>query len=306
MLVFGGNGTISKKKATRICGTAERLVGLKLGDDCSAYTHVDVLGFYYNPSDKNPRVGEFTQSQRGKIAQNIFVKLCYDEKGNLLPADKMQKRFSTINIVTHCLGAYELCYIGIFAARQMKRLGYSEEEVQKAFDQVFHLSYAPYCEHSCFPMLRINSFIDGQFRGMRRKYINAYGKELRGVALYYDGAGYFMGKPASMSKVPILSLYSSQLLNTKANSNIRNLQDEHGIERLERDYDWTQGHQSGNAKNANLVSKFAGLCLAEAMAVSIRNTMTEKLITKPELKSLMPVFQTLKSDYSDADLEPSI
>ena len=306
LLVFGGNGVITKQRATRICGTAERFVGLKLGTENSSFSDVDVLGFYYDANPRQPTIGEFSKEQRETIAENVFVKLCYDNEGRLLTVEKVMKKFSKINVLSHCWGALEISHISVAAERKMRTLGYKESEIRQIFNQVFHLSYAPYTDHSSFPMLRINSFIDSEFRHIKGEYSEAYKKDLKGVDIQYDEVGYFRGKVAPMLKVPILSIYSSQLINTEDNSKVQELTDEHGREILERGNDWLQGYQSKDAKNANLVSKLASISLAEAMAISIRNNLTDELIPKMDLKELNEMLQTFISDYTEEELNPSI
>ena len=319
---FAGNGAISISKIARFCGTVERWVGLKLGNDDSSYKNVDVLGFAYDQLPGED-VGEFSMAQRNLIAKCLFVKRCFDENGNLLSADELEKSFSKINIVSHCHGAYEASYIGIIAERMIKSLGYTEADIRRAFNQVLHISYAPKCQHSSFPMIKINSFIDSLFRDTASRYKRAYGEDLRGVDIRYDKPGRYMGIVAPMNKVPILSIYSSQLINTPENSNLNSLVDEHIFATLERDNDWNQGYQSKNAKNAELVSSVVACCLAEAMAVSIRNSVLDNeknktdehvsgneesvcMFRKRELHEYVEIYNMFRECYSESDLLPVV
>lgn len=305
VLCFGGSQTIDAPKATRFCATAERFVGLKLGEEQSSYKHVDLLGFYYPPKFEGASEGAFSEEQRAQIARQIFLKRCFDESCNLLPIEKVAKNFSLINILSHCWGAIETSYIGSIAEKEMLKLGYSPEEVHFAFGQIRHVSYAPFTSHSPFPFIRVNSFQDGVLKGIEQEYISAYHQKLNGVDVRYDNPGFLMGQRYYFSKYPIISIYTSQLLNTADNSNENALWDEHFIGMLERNSDWTQGHQQNGAKNADLVSKITSYILADAMAVSIRNSLSEELIHKTSMENLATIAQSFCEDYSLDELKTS-
>ena len=85
----------------------------------------------------------------------------------------------------------------------MLKLGYSQEEIQSAFNQIFHLSYAPFSDHSNFPLVRINSFIDFEIPETSKLYKEYYNQNLNGVDIRYDPAGYFRGQPNPFLKVPL-------------------------------------------------------------------------------------------------------
>lgn len=306
VLCFGGNGTINAKKATRFCGTVERLCGLKNENEMSSYNHVDLIGFYYDENPEQPTIGQFSNEQRELIADKLFIKRCYDKSGNLKSDEDLIKSFAKINIATHCWGALEASYIGGIVERKLIKLGYSSKTVKEAFNQIFHLTYAPYTDHSCFPCLRISSFMDSKFRHIKDMYKEAYGSRLNGVSIRYDKPGYFRDSEFPMLKVPVLSIYSSQLVNIPENTNLRELQDEHGIETLERDYKWNQGYQSKKAKNANIVSQMASYAIADAVAISIINMLQPELVKKTELIELKSQLEDILSCCSDDDLKTDI
>lgn len=290
---FCGNGTITRNKIARFCGSVERAIGLHTEDQISSYQLVDLLGFYYPPKESQPTIGEFHKEQRELIAYAMFIKKCLDKDGNKLPIEEVAKKFSKMNIVSHCWGAVEVSYVGQYAEKAMKNMGYTPEEIRFAFNQVVHLSYAPYTDHSYFPLIRVNSFIDSQFREVSREYLSAYGKRLDGIDIRYDPPGRFRNHSYPMSQVPIISIYSSQLINIDENSDLHSLIDEHGFELLERNPNWTQGHQSKGAKNADLVSQLFSYSLAYSLAIAIQNVRSDKLIPK----SIEELFEILKEFY---------
>lgn len=306
VLCFGGNGVINPKKATRFCATVERLIGLKNESDWSSYNHIDLLGFYYTQNPEQPTIGQFNNEQRELIADKIFIKRCYDSYGNLKTEEELIKSFVKINIASHCWGAYEASYLGGIIERKLLKLGYSKETVMRAFNQIFHLTYAPYTDHTCFPCLRISSFVDSKFRHIKDMYREAYGSKLNGVSIRYDEPGYFRGAEMPMIKVPVLSIYSSQLINTTENTNLRELKDEHGIETLERNNDWSQGHQSGGAKNADVVSQMASYAFADAVAVSIINKWEDDIVEKTTIYKLKLELEDLLQIYSEEDLKTTL
>lgn len=302
LICLGGNGTIDTTKATRFCATAERFMGLKTDN----YDDVDLIGVHYTKNSESSTIGSLNNEQRNCFVDNIFMKLCVGENGERLPIEAVAKRFSYINVFTHCWGAREMSQIGNLVEGKMRKLGYSAGEIQFAFNQIFHITYAPYCDHTSFPCLRINSFIDSENKGLRREYKNAYKQDLNGVDLRYDQPGYFRGGFTGMSKCPILSIYSSQLVNIEENSNLRGILDEHAIDVLERNTNWTQGHQSRHAKNANLVSKMVSCVVAEVVANSTINARNTQLKPKPLVEEFYNTLLTFFKDYSYDDLKSTI
>ncbi len=305
LLCFGGNQTTTSEKATRVCATAERFVGLKLGEEQSSYKYVDLLGFYYTTQIPNTNAYTLTDEQRKLIANNIFLKRCFAQDGSLLPSDKVIKSFSLINVLTHCWGALELSHIGKMVENGMIKLGYSAQDIQTAFNQIRHISYAPYTNQSFFPFVRINSFMDSEFKDLAKIYKQNYGKQLNGIDIVYDQPGYFMNQQYFFSNVPIVSVFSSQLINTPENSDKSSILDEHTFILLERNYDWTQGHQQQGAKNADLVSKISSYVLADAIAISIQNSMTDELIPKTSLEDVTQIAKSFAEEYSEEDLKQS-
>ena len=306
VLCLGGNGVIDIAKATRFCATAERFIGLKQGDVYELYKMADLLGFCYTPLPHRPTIGEFNDEQRELIADNIFIKLCVDDEGKVLPIEQTIKNFSLINVFTHCWGAREISRIGAVVKNKMMKMGYSANDVQNAFNQIHHLTYAPYTDHSPFPCFRINSFIDSEHWGIHKIYKEVYKETLNGIALHYDKAGYFRQVKSPILEVPIISLYSSQLINTKENSDIRKLIDEHPAETLERNYDWTQGRQQRAAVNADVVSMMASYFLAKAVATSVQNQKSKILIPKEDMFVLYEDLMDMLNSYAPVILETGI
>lgn len=305
LLCFGGSQTIDQSKATRFCGTAERFIGLKLGNEQSSYKYVDLLGFYYTPKYEGCIEGQFSSEQRQAIAENIFIKRCFDENGKLNTIEKVIKSFSLINVLSHCWGAVETSYIGNIVEKNMLALGFTSDEIQTAFNQITHVSYAPYTDHSPFPCMKIHSFQDGTFENLEQQYIKAYGKKLNGVDIKYDPPQSLRKQFYYFSKVPVISVYTSQLINTADNSDPNALWDEHFIGMLERNPDWTPGHQQLGAKNADVVSKIASYALADAVSVSIRNTFEPELLPKTNMQELYQTSNTFLQDYSEEELKTS-
>ena len=71
LLCLGGNQTCTSTTATRVCATAERFVGLKLGEEQSSYKYVDLLGFYY--TTKIPNSNGLTEIKNSSLnASTVF------------------------------------------------------------------------------------------------------------------------------------------------------------------------------------------------------------------------------------------
>ena len=306
VLNLGGNGCIDCAKISRFIATGERLLGLKPEESLELFDDVDLIGGAYTTKPNQPTIGEFTDEQREVLENSIFMRKCVDESGNKLDTKDLIKAFSTITIFSHCWGAVEASKMGKNIERKMKNMGYSQEDIDSAFNQVVHITYAPYTDHTCFPCLRINSFIDSEHREMRKIYEEAYRQKLNGISIHYDEAGFFRNKKNSLNKVPIVSIYSSQLINTKENSNLQNIIDEHPAETIERNYDWTAGRQQRNGINADIVSQMISYTFALSVAVAMNNTSGNKLKRKPTMLEIYDELNLFPKKVNQEDLETEL
>ena len=302
IICLGGNGTTDFCKAKRFCATAERWMNLSnhRAGSCFSYDSFDILGFHYGMDSKDDTTGYFSKEYISKIVDNLLLPLCVDKNGERLKLENACKNFTLVTFFCHCHGAREINYILSELNTKLINKGYTAEEVNKIYGQSFQLSYSPMPDEAWLPSVRIDSFTDSFNLGLASAFKDAYGYRLNGVAVMFDRKGMFRTTPAAHAHHDKISIYSSRLVNTEENKGYRNIIDEHTIEVLERNSDWTIAN---NAKNAECVSRMGATALARAVANSVKNKKYKEFYPKSPIKSLESSFKTILSKYSEDDLK---
>lgn len=305
IICLGGNGTIDSTLANGFCKRAETMVGLKIADSnlYSTYRHIDVLGFVYGRDSEKQTAGSFNNDEISKIVDNLLMPLCIDNNGKLLPVEKTAKNFSLITFFTHCHGAKEVNNLMSNLNQKLEAKGYSSEDIKFIMSQSFQFSYSPLVSDNWLPTVRVDSFCDSFNYGLAKLYRDTYYHALNGVAVKHDKAGFFRKNPYPWTRQETISIFTSKLVNVPEGYNGTNVVDEHSIRYLERDENWAIGKNAFNAKNANVVSMMAGYSVARAVANSLENSTSEKLVPKIPLTSLAQELQSVLETYSQEELE---
>ena len=159
------------------------------------------------------------------------------------------------------------------------------------------VTYSPLTDEFHMPTVKIDSFMDKFNAGMANYFKDAYNYKLNGVASFIDKKGSLWGKENPLVHHDVLSVYSSKLLN---NSAFQKVVDEHSIENIDRDKSWLV--KSGS-KNADVVSKITGYCIARSIARSFEIYETRKLSRPIDVAELKEEVDSLIDIYSESELE---
>ncbi|MBE5735531.1 MAG: hypothetical protein E7361_03705 [Clostridiales bacterium] len=302
MICLGGNGTIDERKANNFCKMAERLMSLRLDstNDYSSFRNFDVLGFSYGVEKDGDTVGQFNSDDHCDIVSNLLIPLCVDNNGKRLSLAEACKNFSMLSFFTHCQGAKELNNIMGVAKKQMLIKGFSQEEITNIMSHSFQATYSPIQDEIYVPTVRVDSFTDSLHMGMSRIYRETYGHKLNGVNIFYEPARTFRNQPSGYTHQDLLYIYSSRLLNTTENTDLRNIRDEHyatGI--IEMDKNW---NNVSGAVNAEVVSKMLGYAMALNGARQISAYINEDF-SPISLGTLKTDLDDILAGYNKEDLE---
>ncbi len=307
IIVLGGNATTDYKKAKRACGTVERIMQLKQSNKFTQITYegIDVLGFYYGLDNETDTSGYFSRGYVSKIVDNLFLPLFFDKKGNRLSLEKACKNFSLITVFAHCHGAREINYIMADLTKKLLQKGYTQEETEVIYGQGFQVSFTPMPDEAYMPCVRIDSFSDS-FNicyGMANMFKDTYGFKLDGVSIQYDKAGTFRMKNSVLNHNGMVSIYVSQLINTPENSDPRKLIDEHSLDCIERNNDWSIAN---GAKCADAISGIVSIVLNYAVNNSYANYKYPTFVPKKNMLAVCDDCKTYLSFYKPEELKSSI
>ena len=289
IICLGGNGTTDDtpetqvgdkhrtglQKANAFCKLLESLVGLKMAGKniSSTYRDVEVLGFSYGKDRISDRTGNFSIGYVRKIVNNLLMPLFMDEKHELLPPIESARNLSLVTFFTHCHGSRELDRIMKMLHDELVYKGYSSDTVQEIFSYTMNVAYCPLPDETWIPTIRVESMTDSLNVGLSGLYRDYYGKKLNGIDVRYDKPNFSRGKklPDWMNHpyADRVTIYTSRMVNTKENSDLRNLIDEHTAFLLGRNADdWSI---KTKATNLDAVSKMTALALGEKIACSLQN-----------------------------------
>lgn len=316
VVCLGGNGTIIDRKTNNLCKLAESLMGIKVEaaqNPDTAYKDVNIVGFTYGTDLQDDNIGNFSREECDEIASQLFLPLCTDQNGALLPVNESCKNFSLLTFFTHCYGADGLAGILSSLNNQLLDKGYSKDDIHLIFGQSMQVAYSPFHNDTWVPTVRIDSMTDSFHRDLNCSYPAIYGHKLNGIESYVDKAGTFRGNKYPYTKHDTLSIYTSRLINTRENSDIRYLIDEHTIYYLQRDEKWQSDGSSvwennGNdpwrekPQNLDVVSQTVGYALARSVANSINNANSTELIEKPSMEQMKTEMDTILQSLPQSTL----
>ena len=305
-----GNGTTDFSKINAGCKRNETLMGIKIEqsqDVNSSYKDVDIVGVYY-PMLDGRTVGEIS-TEGYKVLVNKFMTLCEGKDGLLLPQEEIKKNFSRLVISSHCYGAIVIDRIFSGIKNNLQKHGLSTKEILDIFAQTAHVSYAPHTDSTHLPIVRVESFTDSVHRGLPGIYKQHYGETLDGIKIYHNKAQNLNNGPSPFALQESIQVFSSRLINTTENTNLRELKDEHEAHYLIRDEKWRSAPKfkgcllSEHAVNLDVTSQMMGYALAMFTANAIANANSEELIEKPSLEMLTDHLQSILESVPQEDLK---
>lgn len=307
IICLPGNGCISSEKANGFCKIVERTMGLNHEADSIAqntsYDYVDVLGVHYATNNDKQTSGTMNKEEVNNFVERFLMPLCVDDNGKLLDINTISLNFSQITFFSHCYGSVALSEIIHCLSDKLKNLGLSPNNIHSALSNTCQITYSAFTTSTPIPTIRIESLTDSFHKGLDEIYENTYGHKLNGVEIQHDNRGYFRKQPSHNVDFEILHIFSSRLLNLENNRDMSKLIDEHTIEYLGREVDWSITEKSKGAKNANLVSILTGYALSWAVAQTMLSANTNKPFPKTGLKEkLAPALQDIITTYKKEDL----
>lgn len=315
ILCFEGNGAIKteddgQSRANAGCRRNETLMGIKIeatNDIYSTYKDVELIGFSY-PQIPGKNVGEMTDECYLALDKK-FKTLYENDDGSLKEMDQITKNFSKLVFSSHCYGAVVVNTIFKNIYKNMANKGLSKEEILYTFSQTAHVSYAPHTDETLIPTVRVESFTDSVHRDLYYKYKMSYEKPLNGIAIYHNKPERLFNGMDLTSKQETIQVFSSRLINTYENTDLRNLKDEHEAHYLERDVNWNSAPLfrgkplPEHAVNLDATSQITGYALSLFTANAIANANSEELIPKPSLEEVHGHLQNILESFSENDLK---
>ena len=313
IICLGGDTTESQTRANNLCGTVERIIGLRVegSKEFATYNYLDLVGFFYGKDKQTDNSTCFSNEDRDDVVNYILLPLCIDDNGNLLPLEEICKNFSLINFFTHCHGAYELYEVTKRLHKILLEKGLTNEEAHKIYAQSFHCSYASNYKESFYPTMYVYSLTDSDNKYMAQLYKENYGESLDGVSIKHDVAGKFLTENISSRNYndhvhhDTITIFSSRLINSEQNKGHSNIYDEHSYIYLDRDkVNWRlRGKNIPYASNADLVSKMVAYAMAINIASSLQTYTSGSLVKRLSIKQLQQELEDLKESYDLEDLQ---
>jgi len=297
VICLSGNGAVDFKEVNGFCKLAQSYLELLTKNNPKAKDGIDIVGIKYPILDKKNRTGRFAKENIEKIVNNLFVSLAYDENGKV-SFDELCRRLSQITFFTYCKGSMEAYKITYELSVRLHEIGFTKEEIKKALNCMWHISYAPYQDDNIMPTIKASSLLDDTVFRIPPDQDMTFD----GIKLHYS--------PELVKKdeyefyaSELLGIYSSKLLNEMDFS-----PNEHNILYVRRNADWDimdmpAGSKMIKNQNANAVSQMLAWSLCSAVDNSLRNYKSRRYIPKPSLKTFMKDLLSIKSSFKDDSLK---
>ena len=296
VICLGGNGTTSENSANGICKFVENHLQLLFKEKGinKVYNHTDIISATY-PINDNSNKGKFSQEDTEYFVDNFLIKLLQDENDELVPLGEACRRLSTVTFFTYCRGHLELDKIMRSFYKELRVLGYTQQECDVLMLATFEVSFAPLTFASIIPALFVDTKQDEMLNSAWKNNETSThsGDNLNGIAIRYEkyGDSLLSGIGISEAIFDSIHIYSSRLRN-----NIEG--DEHNLSLLSRDGCWNAKYES----NADCVSQMMAWALCRSVENGIDNKKSKKFIAKPPLEDLLEELENIKNDFSAEQL----
>ena len=296
VVCIGGNGTITENSANGVCKLVENYLQLlfKKNGMNHVYDHVDIISAVY-PVNGEDEKGKFSKEDIDYFVDNFLIKLIQDENDELLPLAEACRRLSQVTFFTFCRGHLEVDKIMRAFYKELKVLGYSQQERDILMLSTFEVSYAPLAYGSVIPVMFVDSKQDEMLNSAWKNNETAIHIDdgLNGVAVKYERYGdpLLSGVAVSEAIFDAIHVYSSRLRN--------NIEvDEHNLSLLARDGGWNAKYEP----NADCVSQLIAWALSRSVENGIENKKSKKFIPKMTLEELLEELESIKNDFSAEEL----
>lgn len=296
VVCVGGNGTVSENSANGVCKFVENYLQLlfKKNGMNHVYDYVDIIGAVY-PSGDNPSKGKFSKEDTDKFVDEFLIKLIQDENDELVPLNEACRRLSGVTFFTFCMGHLEVDKIMRAFYKELKVLGYSQQERDVLMLSTFEISYAPLTYGSVIPVMFVDSKQDEMLNSAWKNKETSIqiDENLNGVAVKHEKYGdpLLSGVAVSEAIFDAIHIYSSKLRN-----NVE--EDEHNLSLLSRDGGWNAKYEP----NADCVSQMIAWALSRSVENGIDNKKSKKFVPKMTFEELMQELESIKNDFSEEQL----
>lgn len=296
VVCIGGNGTISEESANGVCKFVENYLQLlfKKNGMNRVYDYVDIISAVYPTSDSSKK-GKFSKEDTERFVDDFLIKLLQDENDELVPLNEACRRLSNVTFFTFCRGHMEVDKIMRAFYKELKVLGYSQQECDILMFSTLEISYAPLTYGSVIPAVFVDSKQDEMLNSAwkNKETASHMGDDLNGIAVRYERYGdpLLSGVAVSETIFDSIHIYSSRLRN-----NVEG--DEHNLSLLSRDGQWNAKYEP----NADCVSQMIAWALSRAVENGLDNKKSKKFVPKMTLEDLMQELESIKNDFSAEQL----
>lgn len=296
VVCIGGNGTVNSSSANGMCKFVENSLQLlfKKNGMNHVYDYVDLISAVY-PTDNDPHKGKFSKEDTEHFVDNFLIKLLQNENDELLPLGEACRRLSQITFFTFCRGHLELDKIMRSFYKELKMLGYSDQECNVLMLSTFEVSFAPLTYNSIIPVMFVDTKQDEMLNSAWKSGETAshLDNNLNGIAVKYEkyGDALLSGVATSEALFDSIHIYSSRLRN-----NVEG--DEHNLSILSRDGSWNAEYES----NADCVSQMMAWALCRSVENGLDNKRSKTFVPKPPLEDLMQEVENIKNDFTAEQL----
>lgn len=296
VICIGGNGTTTESSANGMCKFVENYLQLLFKENGMnrVYDHVDIISAVY-PVDGDSNKGEFSKSDTDYFVDNFLIKLLQDENDELVPLNEACRRLSQVTFFTFCRGHLEVDKIMHSFYKELRLLGYTQQECDIMMFALFEISFAPLTYGSLIPIMFVDSKQDEMLNtAWKNKETSSHiGDDLNGIAIKHEKYGdpLLSGVAVSEAVYDSIHVYSSRLRNDIE-------EDEHNLLLLFRDGGWNSQYEP----NADCVSQLIAWALSRAIENGIDNKKSKKFIPKKELEELIKELISIKNDFSEEQL----
>ncbi len=296
VLCFGGNCTINPKDANAMCKIAQGLVGIKMPKILNEYAtcyDVDFIGIGYGRDKRDSdSTGSLTNHEINSLTDTLFMPLCVSENGEILSQEQIIKNFNQITFFSHCFGSKEVSILIGNTYKKMLRQGIDADIIDKALDQMFAVSYAPYVKCDC-PNLQVVSVKDSTLKtGTKDAIISKQFLER-------------MLSTKDTSKGTVAYKEDNYTINVITSGLLKSQSDEHFMYYLSRDENWNFMKQN-QSEFGDEVSQVMGYALASSVANSLQNQNSDTFIPKPSVDELLEDVQSILGETQNSDFEYTI
>lgn len=308
IICLGGNRAANSMSANGLCKIVEGLIGLKnyTGNNEGATTKdVDLIGIAYGTniesrlrgSGKQRPYCDFSEEEERLLVENLFLPLFVDDKGKRFSLRKACKNISMVTFFTYCYGSVQLYDLMKSLKAKLAIAGYTNDEIEKIYENTRQISYAPYSAGRNVPTVSIRSLYDtmGNFYG---KYAVEHREFLDGVGVYYNEEGKQGALNYKKADKESVDIYSSKLINETSDA-----VNEHSIDLIERSADSWRMIDNHNSNNANAVSQLTAYAIVDSVARSLRIYYDNKYIANKPLRSLKKELKQILSRFSQSSLQ---